>query len=348
MISRRAFCGATLEDLERLLSDLGEPAWRARQMFRHIYVRGEADPERMTDLPGVLRTTLAERCVPGIPAVHAVHTAGDGSRKLVFRLDDGVSVEGVLLPGDRPGVFTQCLSTQAGCTLDCVFCRTGRLGLRRNLEAGEIVGQVLVARALLGDAERCSRLVLMGMGEPLANYDAVVSALRLLTDPAGCGLSPRRITVSTAGLPGRIPQLGRDTDVCLAVSLNATTDALRARLMPRAHALGSLDELLAACRAFPTGRYRRLTFEYVLLAEVNDTPDDARRLVRLAGPLRAKVNLIPFNPWADAPQEAPAFSPPDPARVEAFRRALVAGGVPASVRASRGDDILAACGQLGA
>jgi len=343
-----ALCGSTLAELERLLSELREPAYRARQVFRQIYVRQEADPSRMSDLPTRLRSALTERCRTGLPTIDAVHPAGDGSRKLVFGLEDGRRVEGVLLPGQRHGSFTQCVSTQVGCTFDCEFCLTGRLGILRNLEVGEIVGQLIAARRYLAEEDLgVGRLVFMGMGEPLANYGALVAAIRLLTDPAGVGLASRRLTVSTAGVPRRIPQLGRETDVCLAVSLNATTDDLRARLMPRAHDLCDLAALLATCEAFPTGEFRRLTFEYVLLDSVNDGPEDARRLAGLLGELRAKVNLIPFNPWKSPAGDVAPFARPPMRRVDAFAGVLSDAGLPVTVRVSRGTGIQAACGQLG-
>jgi len=347
MTARRPLCGSSLADLEELLSELGEPRYRARQVHRHVYVRGETDPAGMTDLPADLRGRLAERTVPGVPEVTEVHGAADGSAKLVFRLADDLVVEGVLLPGDHPGQLSQCLSTQVGCSLDCAFCRTGRLGLARNLTAGEIVGQVLAARPHLRPEHRVSRLVFMGMGEPLANEAALLSAIGLLTDPDGLAWSPRRLTVSTAGLPAGITRLGRETDVGLAVSLNATTDEQRRSLMPRAVRLASLDDLLPACRSFPTGSHRRLTIEYVLLAGRNDHPDDARRLAGLLASFRhTRVNLIPFNPWAEAGPDEP-LRRPEEAAVRAFQQVLLDAGLPTSVRTSHGDDVLAACGQLG-
>jgi len=340
-----ALCGATRQDLEVLIDDLGQPAFRAKQVYRQIYVRGLTDPASMTDLSKGLREALHDRTASGVPSIAEVRGASDGTRKILFALADGKQVEGVLIPMHRPGEapkLTQCVSTQVGCTLDCGFCLTGTMGLLRNLTPGEIVGQVLGARELLGADEKVDRLVYVGMGEPLANYASVITSLSLLTDKDGMNMSGRRITVSTAGMANRIQGFGEDCDAMLAVSINATTDAQRDRLMPRVNKRFPLAELIEALAQFPMARRRRLTLEYVLLADENDTDDDARRLIRLVAELRCKVNLIPYNAHPAAPYRRPSA-----ARVRAFQGILLGADIATSVREQRGDDVLAACGQLG-
>jgi 23S rRNA (adenine2503-C2)-methyltransferase len=254
-------------------------------------------------------------------------------------LTDGRRVQSVVMPdGDR---LTLCVSTQVGCGFGCAFCLTGTMGLARNLSAGEIVGQVWAARASLPAGARLTHVVFMGMGEPLANYAATVKALRTLVAPLGFGFSPRRITVSTVGLVKGLERLARENlRVNLAVSLHATTDDVRSRLMPVNRGWG-LDDLLAACRRFPLPVRQRMTFEYTLLDGVNDSAEDARRLARRLQGLRAKVNLIPFNEWPGA-----AFRRPAPERILAFQRALLDAGLTATIRWSKGEDVGAACGQL--
>jgi 23S rRNA (adenine2503-C2)-methyltransferase len=263
----------------------------------------------------------------------------DGSQKLIVRLADGARIQSVLMPdGDR---LTLCLSTQVGCGFGCAFCFTGTMGVERNLTAGEIVGQLLVARRLLPPGARVTHIVYMGMGEPLANYAATVQSLRLLVDPHAFGFSPRRITVSTVGLVTGIEKLASEgLRVNLAISLHATTDESRDRLMPVNKGF-NLDALLAACRRFPLPMRQRMTFEYVLLDRVNDTSEDARRLVRLLKGVRAKVNLIPFNDW-----EGSGFQRPPLQRILGFQAILLEHGITATVRWSKGEDIGAACGQL--
>jgi 23S rRNA (adenine2503-C2)-methyltransferase len=258
----------------------------------------------------------------------------------VFRLADGARVSAVLMPDD--GRLTLCLSTQVGCGYACAFCLTGTMGLTRNLDAGEIVGQLLAASALLPPEERVTHIVFMGMGEPLANYGALVTSLRILTDPRlGLGFSPRRITVSTVGLVSGIEKLGReDLKVNLAISLHAASDEVRSTLMPVNRAW-SLEALMAAVRAYPLAPRQHVFFEYVLLDDVNDTPEEARRLVRLLRGVRAKVNLIPFNDW-----EGSRFRRPPLPRILAFQSVLLEAGVTTTVRWSKGEDIGAACGQL--
>jgi 23S rRNA (adenine2503-C2)-methyltransferase len=293
----------------------------------------------MTDLPKALREKLAAEARIGSLTVDTVQTSTDGTQKLRIRTHDGKFIESVLIPdGDK---LTQCISSQVGCALDCRFCATATLGFGRNLTAGEIVEQVYLGRALAG--RRISNLVYMGMGEPLHNYAQVVRSLRILTHDLGANFSHRRITVSTAGLVAGIEKLGReDVRPNLAISLNATTDETRDEVMP-INKKWNIGKLLAAIRAYPLERRRRVTFEYVLLAGVNDAPEDAARLSRLLRGLPCKVNLIPWNPHPLAP-----YRRPSPEAIDAFQNEVKRLGLPAYLRTPRGDDIDAACGQLAA
>jgi 23S rRNA (adenine2503-C2)-methyltransferase len=329
----------TPAEIVALLEGWGEPAYRGRQVASWIYRKGVRDFAAMSNLPKALRDRLAGETRVEVPEVGERVPSRDGSQKLVLRLADGRAVHAVLMPdADR---LTLCVSTQVGCGFACAFCYTGTMGIIRNLTAGEIVGQLFVAREGLGPGERITHVVFMGMGEPLANYPATVRALRLLTDPEGFGVSPRRITVSTVGLVQGIERLARENlRVNLAISLHAATDELRSRLLPVNRGWG-LADLLAACRRFPLPVRQRITFEYVLLDGVNDSSDDARRLARRLAGMRAKVNLIPFNAW-----EGSDFRRPPPERIAAFQRVLLDAGVTATVRWSKGEDVGAACGQL--
>ncbi len=319
---------------------LGWPPYRARQVLRWLYRGRETDIARMSDLSRDDRTRLSNCAVISLPRDCRAYTSEDGTKKLVFTLSDGLAVESVLIPEDNR--LTLCLSTQVGCTLDCAFCLTGTMGLRRNLRVAEILTQVLAAQHHTSPDAPITNLVFMGMGEPLANLDALVAAIGRITNNVwGLGFSPRRITVSTAGLATRLEELA-PLGVNLAISLNATTDEVRQRLMPAANRLHSLRTLLAACRAYPLPPHRRLTFEYVLLGGVNDGLDDARRLVSLLQGLRGKVNLIPFNPFPGS-----LFRRPSDKTVNAFQDVLHRAGLDAFVRKSRGRDVLGACGQLG-
>ncbi|HJR76666.1 MAG TPA: 23S rRNA (adenine(2503)-C(2))-methyltransferase RlmN [Nitrospiraceae bacterium] len=319
---------------------LGWPAYRARQVLRWLYRRRQTDIAGMTDLSRTDRDRLSAHTVISRPRNVRIYTSADGTRKLVFTLSDGLAVESVLIPEDDR--LTLCLSTQVGCTLDCAFCLTGTMGLHRNLRVAEILVQVLIAQDHCSEKTPVTNLVFMGMGEPLANLDPLVEAIKRLTNTTwGFGFSPRRITVSTAGLASRLNTLA-PLGVNLAVSLNATTEALRGRLMPAAARLHSLRSLLTACRAYPLASHRRLTFEYVLLGEINDAPDDARRLVSLLRGLRSKVNLIPFNPFPGS-----SFRRPSDDAVHSFQEILRQAGLDTFIRKSRGRDVLGACGQLG-
>jgi 23S rRNA (adenine2503-C2)-methyltransferase len=338
-MSRIDVLGLSPSELESLAESLGAPRYRGRQLALWLYGKNVTALEMMSDLPLEFRRRLAERCVVGVPDVERVTPSRDGSRKLVLRLDDGARIQSVLMPDDDR--LTLCVSTQVGCGFGCAFCFTGTMGLQRNLSAGEIVGQVVAARGTLPLGTRLTHVVYMGMGEPLANYSATVRSLRLLTDAAGFGFSPRRITVSTVGLVGGIEKLARESlRVNLAISLHATSDEIRDRIMPVNKGF-AIEELLAACRRFPLPVRQRMTFEYVLLDGVNDSAEDARRLARLLRGIRAKINLIPFNDW-----EGSGFRRPPLPRILAFQGVLLERGITATIRWSKGEDIGAACGQL--
>lgn len=321
---------------------LGQPRYRGEQIWRWVHGAGVTRFEDMTNLGKGLRAELERRATLGTLQVAEVQTSRDGTRKMRLATRDGRSIESVLIPDGEK--LTQCISSQVGCAIDCQFCATAKLGLARHLDPGEIVDQVYRARALLAEVEpgrRITNIVYMGMGEPLHNYDNVVRSLRILTHELGANLSHRRVTVSTAGLVPGIEKLGKeDPRPNLAISLNATTDEVRDEVMP-VNRKYNLARLLGAVRAFPLERRRRITFEYVLLAGVNDTPEDAARLSELLRGIPCKLNIIPWNPHPEAPYRRPA-----PEAIEAFQNRAKALGLPTYLRTPRGDDIDAACGQL--
>ncbi len=335
------------DEMAALTRDLGWPRYRAHQLLRWLYQHRVTALEAMTDLSKADRARLGERAFIGVLIPASVLTAEDGTQKFLFHLDDGKAIETVLIPDGGPpsrsnGRMTLCLSTQVGCTLDCSFCLTGRMGLQRNLKPHEIVGQVLEIQRVLPADRRLTNLVMMGMGEPLANLDAVEEAVRRLTDQTwGLGFSPRRITLSTAGLAGRMRRVA-EMGVNLAMSLSATTNDQRDRLMPAVNKAYPLDTLMKACRTFPLKPRQRLTFEYVLLAGENDTEQDAIRLAYLVRGIRCKINLIPFNEVPGSP-----FHRPPDERVLRFQALLIRHGLDVFIRKSKGRDILGACGQLG-
>ena len=336
---RRDLAEADLPELESLLADAGAPCFHARQVFRWIHRRDMTDFTAMTDLGRDLRQTLASGFRVSTPAVVRSEKSADGTTKFLLQLADGHLIESVYIP-DTPA-HTFCLSTQVGCAMKCGFCLTGRMGIVRNLTAGEIVGQVRVLARELSMRDTRYNIVLMGMGEPLHNYDATMKALRILSDEHGLAVSPRRITLSTVGVLPALERLATEPLMPnLAISLHATTEDQRDLLVPVNRKYG-LKDLLDACRRFPLKRRNRITFEYVLLRDVNDTPDDARRLVRLLHGIRAKVNLLPLNEAAGIPFERPSDT-----RVNRFAQILADHHVTVSVRKSRGRDIRAACGQL--
>jgi 23S rRNA (adenine2503-C2)-methyltransferase len=328
-----------LGELEGAFAALGAARFHARQTYRWIHRRGVTDFAAMTDIARPLRARLAAELVVSTPRVESEQRSSDGTRKFLMSLADGRRIESVFIP-DTPAM-TFCISTQVGCAMKCGFCLTGLMGLTRNLSAGEIAGQVRVLARELDLLDTPFNVVLMGMGEPLHNYDATMKALRMLGDQAGLAVSPRRVTLSTVGvLPGLERLASEPSMPNLAISLHATTDELRERLVP-VNRKYRLADLIEACRAFPLPKRRRITFEYVLLAGVNDSDDDARRLARLVSGIRAKVNVIPLN-------EAPgiSYSRPSDARINRFAGILADHHLTVSVRKSRGRDIRAACGQL--
>jgi len=325
--------------IESALADLGEPRFHGRQIFHWIWARGVTDFSLMTDLSQALRLRLADAFRVVTPTVEVRQTSTDGTTKFLLRLEDGRQIESVFIP-DTPAQ-TFCVSTQVGCAMNCAFCLTGKMGFVRNLSAGEIAAQVRVLAHATGLARATFNIVLMGMGEPLHNYDATMKAIRILADPKGLALPPKRITLSTVGVLPGLERLAQEPLMPnLAVSLHATTNEQRDLLVP-VNRKFTLEDLIAACKRFPLAKRRRIMFEYVLLDGINDTPEDARRLVRLLDGIKAKVNLLPLNEAAGIP-----FSRPADTRVNAFAQILVDHDLVVTVRRSRGRDIRAACGQL--
>ena len=318
---------------------LGLERFRADQVFRWIYRRGVTGFDAMTDLPQSLRAVLTSDFTLPTPQILQREQSIDGTEKFLLRLSDGRQVESVFIP-DTPSM-TFCISTQVGCAMACSFCLTGKMGLVRNLTAGEIVGQVRVLAGALEMRERRFNIVLMGMGEPLHNYDETMKALRMLADEHGMAVSPRRVTLSTVGLLPALERLAREPIMPnLAISLHAPTDEVRGALVPLNKKYGVAD-IIAACKRFPLKRRSRITFEYVMLAGVNDSTDDARRLATLVAGVKSKVNLIPLNAAAGIPYERPSDEV-----VDRFAQVLADHYITVSVRKSRGRDIRAACGQL--
>jgi 23S rRNA (adenine2503-C2)-methyltransferase len=327
------------------LAGFGAQPFRARQLWHWIYHRGATDFSAMTSLSKAFREELAARYALGRPAVSGALASIDGTRKWLLRFADGQEVETVYIPEEERG--TLCVSSQVGCTLSCTFCHTGTQRLVRNLTAAEIVAQIMIARDALGEwpsprsDRQVTNIVLMGMGEPLFNYDNVAEALKIVMDPEGLAISRRKITLSTAGVVPAIRRCGAEIGVNLAVSLHAVRDEIRDRLVPLNRKY-PIAELLDACRNYPgASNARRITFEYVMLKDINDSPAEARELVRLLAGIPAKVNLIPFNPWPGASYECSSE-----AAIAVFSDILFAAGYSAPVRTPRGRDILAACGQL--
>jgi 23S rRNA (adenine2503-C2)-methyltransferase len=346
---RRDLVGLSREELTAEFAAIGEPAFRAKQVWHWIYHQGATDFAAMSTVAKPLQAKLAERFIVGRPDAAVVQTAADETRKFLFRYRDGQEAETVYIPDPVQDRGALCISSQVGCTLSCRFCHTGTQTLVRNLGAAEIVGQFMAARDAYGewpspkgDTPRLlSTIVLMGMGEPLYNYENVAKAMRIVMDNEGIALSRRRITLSTSGVVPMMDRAGAELGVNLAVSLHAVTDELRDELVPLNRKY-PIAELMAACRRYPpASNARRITFEYVMLRGVNDSEAEARALVRLIAGLPAKVNLIPFNPWPGS-----AYEPSTGNALHRFAKIVMDAGFSAPIRTPRGQDILAACGQL--
>jgi 23S rRNA (adenine2503-C2)-methyltransferase len=328
-----------LHELEAALDARGVERFHARQLYRWIYRRGVTQFDLMTDLSRTLRARLQDEFTLSTPRVVSDEQSVDGTRKFVLDLADQRRIEAVFIP-DTPSM-TFCISTQVGCAMSCGFCLTGKMGLVRNLTAGEIAGQARVLAAATGLLDFPFNIVLMGMGEPLHNYDNTMKALRLLHAEHGLAVSPRRVTLSTVGIVPGLERLAREPLMPnLAISLHATTDEQRTILVPP-NKKYPLAQILDVCRRFPLKKRSRITFEYVMLEDVNDTPEDARRLAKLLSGIKAKVNLIPLNPAPGIPYDRPSDE-----RVDRFAQILADRHLTVSVRKSRGRDIRAACGQL--
>ena len=327
------------DELSGALTALGEAGFRGAQLFAWIQKHGVTDVDGMTNLSKGLRAKLRAFDLQWPLEITEVHTADDGTRKIQMALKQGGRVETVLIPdGDK---LTQCISTQLGCGVGCIFCRSGHAGLKRNLSAAEIVGQIQLAKSARFENERLRNVVFMGIGEPLHNMDATLRAVKLISHPSGIDLSTRRVTVSTVGFVKGLDRLSKETrgEIALAVSLHAADDETRQRLVP--HVPDKLADIIDALKRYPLPKRRRITIEYVMLKGINDSEADARQLVRLLSPLKVKVNLLPLNPHDKSPHR-----PPDDDQVERFRKILTDKGLSVFLRKRRGDDINAACGQL--
>ena len=346
---RRELVGLSRDEMTQAMAEIGEKPFRTKQLWHWIYHQGVTDFARMSSIAKPLQAKLAERFVVGRPVAATVQTSSDETRKFLFRFRDGQEAETVYIPDRREDRGAVCISSQVGCTLSCRFCHTGTQGLARNLGPAEIVGQFMAARdsyaewpSPRGETPRLlSTIVLMGMGEPLYNYDNVARAMRIVMDGEGIGLSRRRITLSTSGVVPMMDRCGEELGVNLAVSLHAVRDELRDEIVPLNRKY-PIAELIAACRRYPAAsNARRITFEYVMLRGVNDSEAEARDLVRLIAGIPAKVNLIPFNPWPGS-----AYLPSTREQLDRFAQIVTDAGFASPIRMPRGRDILAACGQL--
>lgn len=340
--SSTGILGQTPEELAELTVKFGGKPFHGRQIFRWVNQRGVFDFERMTDLPQCLRKTLQKEVPLGLPkVVQSTTAAADGATKLLLQYADRQEAEAVIIR-DR-GKITLCLSTQIGCPLGCTFCMTGAMGFKRNLTAGEIVGQFLFAQKYLKAGESVRNIVLMGMGEPLLNYEATLKGMRIITSELGAGMAARRITLSTAGIVPKIQQLADENiKLKLAISLHAATNEKRNLLVPL-NKKYPLEQLLPAAETFARKRKRRVTFEYILIEGLNDTPEDALLLAKKVAPVPCKINLIPYNPTPFAPYKRPSLE-----RINRFREILFPRTPAVTVRFSKGGEVEAACGQLAA
>ncbi|MDY6854850.1 MAG: 23S rRNA (adenine(2503)-C(2))-methyltransferase RlmN [Thermodesulfobacteriota bacterium] len=327
------------DELENLLLNLGENRYRAAQINKWVYRFAATSFDEMTNISKALKEKLSKQLYISLLSPIKYLKSKDGTRKYLFKLEDESLIESVIIP--EISRLTLCISTQVGCKLGCKFCLTGNGGFIRNLKTAEIINQICSIKDSLPENENISNIVLMGMGEPLANYKNTLKALHIITDPVGLQFSPRKVTLSTAGLVPGIIRLGKDTKINLAVSLNATEDDTRDYLMP-INRKYPLDTLLKACREYPLPTRKRITFEYILIKGINDSVDDSKRLVNILKGIRCKINLISFNehPYCE-------FKSPDNQTINAFQQVLIKSHYTSIIRASKGKDILAACGQLG-
>ena len=328
----------SLEEIEGFIAAHGKEKYRARQIMKWLYRQGAGSFDEMTNLAKDLRAALAGLVRIGQPKIEAIHTSSDTTKKILFRLEDGLFIESVLIPGKNH--WTICISTQAGCRMGCHFCLTGRNGFKRNLRPSEITSQLTTLQHTLPEGPEIKNIVLMGMGEPLDNYAPVLKAIRIITSDYGLGFSNRKVTLSTCGLTPMIRQLGSDICVNLAISLNAPDNQKRSELMP-VNRRYPLEQLLDACRDYPMPGRRMLTFEYILMAGVNDSARDAENLALLLKGLHCKLNLIAFNEFPGSPYKTPTEE-----SISAFQRILLKYHYTTILRASKGRDICAACGQL--
>ncbi len=346
---RRDLVGLSRAELAAEMAEIGEAPFRTKQLWHWIYNRGETDFSRMSTIAKPLQAKLAEQFIVGRPEAAVVQTSEDATKKFLFRFRDGQEAETVYIPDRQEDRGAVCISSQVGCTLSCRFCHTGTQALVRNLGAAEIVGQFMAARDSYGEwpsprgetPRLLSTIVLMGMGEPLYNYENVARAMTIVMDGEGIALSRRRITLSTSGVVPMMDRAGAELGVNLAVSLHAVRDELRDEIVPLNRKY-PIAEVIAACRRYPAAsNARRITFEYVMLKGINDSPADAHELIRLIAGIPAKVNLIPFNPWPGSPYETSTA-----AAIDRFANIVMDAGFSSPVRTPRGRDILAACGQL--
>lgn len=341
---RTNLLGLGPDELIQFITALGEPAFRARQLYKWIHQKGVADFEEMTDVSKSLRNKLVDIAEVRAPEVILEQPAKDGTRKWLLRLDDGQCIEAVFIPEKNRG--TLCVSSQVGCALDCTFCATARQGFNRNLTAAEIIGQVWLARQRMGDHDAkhrvVSNVVMMGMGEPMLNFDNVLTSMQMMLDDNAYGMSKRRVTLSTSGVVPAIDRLSKLIDVSLAISLHAPNNPLRDKLVP-INQKYPIEELIPACQRFldTKGQRDKITIEYVMLDGVNDSPANARELLKVLKDLPCKVNLIPFNPFPDT-----RYARSSDAAIDRFSEILSAKGMNVITRRTRGDDIDAACGQL--
>ena len=328
----------TLDEIEIFISRFGKEKYRARQIIKWMYQYGITSFEEMTNLSKNFRSEIGTLARISFLTIEKIQESTDSTKKILFKLEDGNFIESVLIR--EKNHWTLCISTQAGCQMGCEFCLTGKYGFKRNLLASEIVDQITISRFNMPEGNNIKNIVMMGMGEPLANYKNVLKAINIITTDSGLGLSKRKITVSTCGIVPMIEQLGKDTVINLAVSLNASDNETRSYLMP-INRMYPIEKLVEVCRLYPMPKRRRITFEYILIEGVNDAPEDAENLARLMRGVRCKFNLIPFNEFPES-----RFRTPSDERIDTFRKILIKHKYTAVIRKSKGRDILAACGQL--